>query len=45
MSVSTPDDYIACKTCGHPKSIHLSVGMGNAPPFCKAAGCKCPSFT
>lgn len=45
MSVSTPDDFIACKTCSHPKSLHLTAGMGSAPPFCKAARCKCPSFT
>lgn len=44
MTVSTLDDFIACKNFNHPKSIHFSAGMGIAPPFCKSAGCKCPSF-
>jgi len=45
MSISKPEDFITCKVCNHPKSLHVAMGMGNAPPFCKVEGCNCPSFT
>lgn len=44
MSVSTPDDFIPCKICSHPKSLHVTVELGNAPPICKSVGCDCHGF-
>ena len=45
MSISRPEDFVTCKVCNHPKSVHVAMGMGNAPPFCKVEGCNCPNFT
>ena len=45
MSISTPEDFVTCKACNHPKSVHITLGMGNTPPFCKVEGCNCPRFT
>ncbi len=45
MSISKPEDFVTCKVCNHPKSVHVAMGMGNAPPFCKVEECNCPNFT
>lgn len=44
MSVSTPQDFIMCKMCGHPKSLHVTVELSNAPTTCKSVSCRCADF-
>jgi len=38
MSISKPEDFVTCKACNHSKSVHVAMGMGNAPPFCRLRG-------